>query len=172
MLWAQMQIETRRLTLQRLQIADAPELFRTVGDPDVMAYWWGGADKSTHSTERRIVEIETHWRVHGFGDWGAVEKQSGRLIGLCGLHYLSGMAEVNIGYAFEKSRWRQGFGFEACRAALDFGFQRLGLDTIVAVIWPDNRASIKLAEKLGLEFWKAFTWQGGERVVYRIFPAK
>jgi RimJ/RimL family protein N-acetyltransferase len=95
-----MQVETQRLVLRRLQITDAPELFRAVGDPDVMAYWWGGADKSIGSTERRIVEIETHWMVHGFGDWGVVEKKSGRLIGLCGLHYLAGMAEVNIGYAF------------------------------------------------------------------------
>ena len=51
---------------------------------------------------------------------------------------------------------------------LDFGFQELGLETIVAVIWPGNRASITLAEKLGLRFWKAFTWQGGKQVAYRL----
>jgi len=164
-----MRIETRRLILRRLRVADAPELFRTVGDPDVMKYWVGGADRSTGSTERRIVEIEDHWKAHGFGDWGVVERKSGRLLGFSGLHHVADMVEVNMGYAFEKTKWRQGFGFETCQAVLDFGFQRLGLDMVVAVIWPDNGASIRLAEKLGLRFWKEFTWQGGERVIYRIF---
>jgi [ribosomal protein S5]-alanine N-acetyltransferase len=163
-----MQIETTRLLLRRLTVADAPELFRTVGDANVMRYWAGGADKNIRSTEQRIAGIETHWKTHGFGDWGIVEKKSGRLRGFSGLYYIADMAEVNIGYAFEKSRWQQGYGFETCRAVLDFGFQELGLNTIVAVIWPDNIASIKLAEKLGLRFWKEFIWQGGERVAYRI----
>jgi ribosomal-protein-alanine N-acetyltransferase len=164
-----MHIETQRLRLRRLTVADAPELFRTVGDPDVMKYWVGGPDKSIRATEQRIVEMEKHWNTHGFGEWGLVEKKSGQLIGFSGLHYIADVTEVNIGYAFETSRWRQGFGFETCRAILDFGFQKLGLPFVVAVIWPENIASIKLAEKLGLHFWKAFVWQEGERVAYRVF---
>ena len=164
-----MQIETKRLIIRCLTVEDASEFFRTVGDPDVMKYWLGGPDKSIETTEQRIVEIENHWKTHGFGDWGIVEKKNGRIIGFSGLHYIADMAEVNIGYAFEKPKWRQGFGFEACRAILDFGFQELSLPVIVAVIWPENIASIKLAEKLGLHFWKAFVWQGGERVAYRVF---
>jgi [ribosomal protein S5]-alanine N-acetyltransferase len=163
-----MQIETKRLILRRLIVADAPALFRTVGDPDVMQYWAGGADATIRATAQRIAEIAHHWKTHGFGDWGVVEKKSGSLIGLSGLHYIADMADVNIGYAFERTKWRQGFGFETCQAVLDFGFQELGLETIVAVIWPDNRASITFAEKLGLRFWKAFTWQGGKRVAYRL----
>lgn len=167
-----MQIETDRLILRHLTIADALELFRTVGDPTVMRYWEGGEDKSIKSTEQRIIEIENHWKTHGFGDWGIIEKESDGLIGFSGLHYIADMAEVNIGYVLKKSKWRQGFGVETCQAVLDVGFRELGLPVIVTVIWPENIASIKLAERLGLNFWKKFIWQGGERVTYRIFRDK
>ncbi len=152
-----------------MSIADAPELFRTVGDPNVMKFWASGPDKNPSSTEQRIAAMASHWQIHGFGDWGVVEKASGKLIGFCGLHYITDMVEVNIGYAIERTRWHQGFGLEASKAVLDFGFQELRLKVIVAVIRPNNRASIRLVEKLGLGFWKAFIWQGEDRVAYRIF---
>lgn len=162
-----MRIETKRLVLQRLTVADARELFKTVGNPDVMKYWAGGPDRNIRATIQRISAIEEHWQVHGFGDWGVIETNGGRLIGFSGLHYIADMTEVNIGYAFEPSKWGQGFGYETCRTILDHGFEQLRLKTIVAVIWQDNIASIRLAEKLGLHFWKEFVWQGGKRVAYR-----
>ncbi len=151
-----MQIETERLLLRRLRRDDAPEFHQTVGDPEVMRYWGRGVEKTEGDTLRRIKEMEDHWKKHGFGDWAVEEKKTGELIGFCGLHYIEGMSEVNIGYAFKKARWRQGFGTESCRAALDFGFQRLGLDFIVAVIQTPNVASRGLANKLDLVFWKEF----------------
>ena len=162
-----MEIETTRLSLRRLQASDVSELFRRVGDLDVMRDWVPGLDQSIEETAQRIADIEAHWHKHGFGDWGVIEKLSGQLIGFSGLHYIADMPEVNIGYAVEKVRWRQGFGFETCQAVLDFGFQTLALHQIVAVIAPVNQASIHLAEKCGLSFWKAFLWAGQKRVVYR-----
>ena len=164
-----MHIETSRLLLRRLVSSDAQEFFRTVGDPDVMRYWAPGPDKSVQHTEHRISEIENHWKAHGFGDWGVVEKGSGSLIGFSGLHYIANMDKVNIGYAFEKSQWRKGFGYETCPIVLSYGFQTLALPEIVAVISPENQASIRLAEKCGLHFWKAFSWSGRERVAYKIY---
>jgi ribosomal-protein-alanine N-acetyltransferase len=78
------------------------------------------------------------------------------------------MAEVNIGDAFEESRWRKGYGFESVLAVLDFGFRHLKLPEIVAVIVPMNQASRGLAEKCGLRFWKSFKWKNRDRVAYMI----
>lgn len=163
---------TERLLLRRLSAADAPDLRRTTGDPEVMRFWLGGPDPDITAAETRIAGIEAHWKTHGFGDWGVAERAGGRLIGFCGLHHIADMDEVNLGYAFEKASWRKGYGQEACRAVLEFGFRELELDAVVAVIWPDNAASIRLAERLGLRFWKRFLWQGGERVAYRIGPQR
>jgi RimJ/RimL family protein N-acetyltransferase len=110
--------------------------------------------------------MNNHWAEHGFGDWGVIEKESGRLIGFSGLHYVAYIDEVNIGYAFEKSKWRQGIGYEIGQAILDFGFRTLDLSEVVATIMPDNIASIKLAEKFGMSFWKRFTWGGTTHVAY------
>ena len=161
-------IDTERLAMRRLSAADAPALFRTTGDPEVMRYWAPGPDDSAEATARRIKAIERHWKTHGFGDWAVVERASGELIGFSGLHYIDGMAEVNVGYALRRDRWGLGYGSEACRAAMEVGFGALGLAEIVAVIAPQNAASRRLAEKCGLAFWKELTWSGRERVVYRI----
>ncbi len=160
-------IETRRLRFKRPTIEDAEALFRTFGDPDVMKYWFGGPDRDPNETKQRILELDKHWKSHAFGDWGIVDKKDSGLMGFGGLHYIADMTEVNIGYAFEESRWRRGFGYEACRAILNYGFETLQLTRIVAVVWPDNTASISLIEKCGLEYWKRIIWNGGERIVFK-----
>ena len=161
-------LATARLALRRLRRDDAAALFRTVGDRDVMRYWAPGPDATLDASAQRIVEIEQHWARHGFGDWGVVERATGALVGFAGLHHLTGMPEVNVGYAFEQSRWGQGYGTEVCRALIAHGLEQLALAEVVAVIAPENHASIRVAEKCGLVFWKQFEWSGRERVAYRI----
>ena len=138
---------TACLALRRLRADDASDLFRTVGDPDVMRYWAPGPDAAAEATAQRIADIQAHWVTHGFGDWGVVERATGALIGFAGLHHIAGMPEVNVGYAFEKSRWGHGYATETCRAMIAYGFDRVALPEIVAVIAPQNRASIRVAEK-------------------------
>jgi len=161
-----MTVETSRLLLRRMAASDAAELYQATGDHEVMRYWNSGGDQDIEQAKQRIDRINNHWEEHGFGDWGVVEKESGRLIGFSGLHYVADISEVNIGYAFEKSKWRQGLGFETGQAILDFGFRELGLSEVVAIIMPDNIASIKLAEKFGMTFWKQFMWGGAPHVAY------
>lgn len=162
------EIETRRLRLIRLCVDHAEALFRTFGDPDTMRFWLNAPDDSIDETKQRILSIEDHWQTHGFGDWGVFEVDTARLIGLAGLHYITGMDDVNIGYAFEKQYWGRGFGFEACKAVLEFGEKVLGRSHIIAVIWPRNSASIRLIERCGLRFLESTIWGGGDRFVYRI----
>lgn len=165
-------VDTVRLALRRLSPADAPELFRVVGDPTVMRYWAPGADIRVEDTARRIAAIQRHWEEHGFGDWGVVERSTGELIGFAGLHHIQDMAEVNVGYALRRDRWGAGYGTEVCRAALGVGFGELGLEEIVAVIAPQNAASRRLAERCGLSFWRELNWLGRARVVHRATPER
>ena len=162
------QLETDRVLLRRLTPGDAGALFRTTGDPAVMRYWYPGPDCDIRQTLERIAQIDDHWRDHGFGDWAVESKPDGRVIGFVGLHHISGMADVNIGYALEQASWRRGLGHEVCRLALAHGIDELGLSQIVAVIDPRNAASIGLAEKCGFTSWKQIRWMGQKRVAYRI----
>lgn len=109
-----------------------------------------------------------HWADHGFGDWGIEETASGALVGFSGPHYIEAMSEVNLGYAFRRSSWRQGYGTEVCEKIIEIGLSALGLSAIVAVISPENTSSMRLAEKVGMTYWKRTTWSGQPRIVYRI----
>lgn len=161
-------INTKRTVLKQMTLADARQLHLTVGVPDVMKFWVGGADRTIEETERRIAVIVAHWNTYNFGDWGVVHKESLELIGFAGLHHLEDMQEVNLGYALKESVWRCGYATEICRAVLEYGFANLELPVIVAVIWPENVASITLAQKLGMGFERKMTWAGGPRVVYSV----
>jgi [ribosomal protein S5]-alanine N-acetyltransferase len=165
---APLEVDTKRLLLRGIPERESRVFHEIVGDPTVMAHWHPGADPDVAATRDRILAIQRHWREHGFGDWGVEENASGYLIGFSGLHYIDGMREVNLGYAFRRDAWRRGFGTEVCRKVLDVGLNTLGLGEIVAVISPANIASMRLAEKVGMAYWKKTTWSGLPRIVYRI----
>lgn len=161
-------LETSRLILRRLKLNDAHALFQVVGDPKVMEFWAPGPDQIIEQTLNRITAINEHWNVHGFGDWAVIEKKHNQLIGFCGLHYITDHAEVNIGYALDQSKWRLGFGSELVHFILEFGFKYLRLREIVAVIDPQNAASLKLIQKHGLHYWKMSSYLERPRVVYKL----
>ena len=75
---------TKRLYFKQLKSYDKYDYFNITGDPEVMKYWIGGADKSVEESELRIIEISNHWEKYGFGDWGIFEKESKELIGFGG----------------------------------------------------------------------------------------
>lgn len=159
-------LESKNTILRRPKYEDLHELYQIFGDPVVMKYWINGADKTPDETKKRIEEIDYHWEKNGFGDFVVIEKQTGRLIGFCGLHYISDMDDINLGYAFNKSYWHRGLAFEACQKVITYAFEKLLLSHIVAVIWPINKPSINLAKKCGMTFYKKTYWSGGDRVIY------
>ena len=161
-------LETERTSLRRLTCDDASALFRAVGDPAVMRYWFPGPDADNAATAERIAEIDRHWHTHGFGDWGVVRKPDGVLIGFAGLHHIADMDEVNVGYVLRRDLWRQGLGYEIAHCILAYAFDRLRLREVVAVVDPANTASIRLAAKCGLAQRKRFVWMGRQRLAYGI----
>jgi [ribosomal protein S5]-alanine N-acetyltransferase len=163
-----MEIETKRLIFQKVSIDHTSSLFDVFGDPKVMKYWYGGADKNLDETQKRVMYLTQHWDVYGFGDWSIFSKTHSKIIGFAGLHYIKDVPEVNIGYAFSRAYWGQGFATEACQDIIKYGFESISLNQIVAVIWPDNQASIKLAKKCGFELLRNIIWHESDRVVYSL----
>jgi [ribosomal protein S5]-alanine N-acetyltransferase len=85
-------------------------------------------------------------------------KDSGEFIGTCGLepYELDGAAEVELGYRLCLKHWGKGYAAEAANAILRYGFGTLKRDTIWAFALPQNRASLKVLEKLGFEYRREF----------------
>jgi ribosomal-protein-alanine N-acetyltransferase len=93
-----------------------------------------------------------HWEQHGFGRWALIERQSKKLIGWCGLLYLDNTEEVEIGYGLAKVYWGKGLASEAAADTMKYGFEQLALARIVAITYPENLASQRVLEKLGMKY--------------------
>ncbi|MBI2526970.1 MAG: GNAT family N-acetyltransferase [Candidatus Rokubacteria bacterium] len=148
---------TRRLRLRPFTAEDAEAHARLYADPEVTRYLGGASAIAQTPGERSARTLEAfvrHWAEHGFGVWAVLERESGRLIGQCGLKYLPvapvTAPEVEILYALERRCWGRGLATEAAGAALRHGFVTLRLPRIVAVTRPQHRASLGVMGKLGM----------------------
>ncbi|HEX8845703.1 MAG TPA: GNAT family N-acetyltransferase [Pyrinomonadaceae bacterium] len=148
------EIETARLKLRAFTPADLDALFLVFGDSEVMRYISGGKPRSLEETNKGMLRTVEGWRKRGFGLWAVVEKESGRLIGYCGLIPLEETSEIEVAYALAKEHWGKGYAAEAALAALRFGFETLRRERIVAVVNPENVSSRRVLEKLGMTYVK------------------
>lgn len=155
-------VETKRLTLRPFVLADVAAHAELYSDSEVTRHLAGDSvsPEAVAARSRQVVEsFAAHWAQHGFGVWAMMDRESGRLIGQCGLKHLPDTTDIEVLYALERARWGQGLAPEAAAAALRFGFQEVGLARIVAVTRPENRGSQRVLEKLGMRY-------EGERTVY------
>jgi RimJ/RimL family protein N-acetyltransferase len=150
-------LETERMVLRRMKMADVDNLMGIFSNPEAMRYY--PATKSREEAEAWVRWTLGSYRDHGFGQWVAILKDSGEFAGQCGLSVqeVEGKQEVEIGYLFLRRFWGRGLATEAARAVRDYGFA-LGYQRLVSLIDPQNLASRRVAERTGLtldkEVWK------------------
>jgi Acetyltransferases, including N-acetylases of ribosomal proteins len=103
--------------------------------------------------EAIVGRIRAHFAEHGFG-WWAAEQASGDFIGFIGLARVNFDAHftpaVEVGWRLASAYWGQGYATEGAKAALDFGFARLGLPEIVSFTVPANRRSWRVMQRIGM----------------------
>lgn len=158
-------IETERLVLRPFTTEDLDELAGIRADPEVMRYI---GDQSRERVEQRLHYYISLYESHGFGMWAVIDKETGVMIGWCGLIFLDETPEVEVGYGVARPYWGRGLMTEAARASLRYGFERAGLDRIVAVAMPENRASRRIMEKLGMHYEKNVLHYGHDVAYYAI----
>ena len=153
---------TERLFLRHFHILDREPMLRVFGDAEVMRFGNGVQTKEWVETWLRTC-LEHYYQTWGFGPYAVVEQRSGEVIGYCGLFYspdVGGQPEVEIGYRLARSAWGQGYATEAARAVRDFAFNTLGIKRLIAMIDPSNLASIRVAEKIGMQYEKEVMFEG------------
>ena len=90
------------------------------------------------------------FHLDGFERFAVELKETGRVIGFCGIKYLPEIELPEVGYRYLKAYWGRGIGTEAAHACVGFAREDLGIEKLVALIIPENIASIRVAEKLGM----------------------
>lgn len=163
------EIETLRLRLRHCTFADLDALWRIRSNAEVMRLIGDRKPQSRAQVRELLYEIINHWRQYGFGRWAVIDKTDNRLIGLCGLNYLDHTEEIEIGYLLARAAWGKGFATESAKATLRYGFEELQLEQIVAVAFPENIASRKVMEKLGMTYVKRLQLDEGEVACYEMW---
>ena len=146
-------IETERLILREYTEDDAPAFFALNSDPAVMRYV---PDEPMISVDQAREVLRSHpitdYKERGFGRFACVLKATGEHIGFCGLKYLKEIEDIDLGFRFIPSQWGKGLATEAALASVRYGFDDLKLNRIVGLAEPENRASIHVLEKVGMQF--------------------
>lgn len=105
--------------------------------------------------ERVAANLPRHvqrWRDDGFGEWAVEHRADGKFIGYCGLQRIERVKpEIEVFYGFTPAYWRMGLATEAATAALRYGFEELKLEEIVAATHPENTASQRVLQKIGMQ---------------------
>ncbi|HZH34740.1 MAG TPA: GNAT family N-acetyltransferase [Pyrinomonadaceae bacterium] len=165
-------LETQRLLLRKFTPDDLETLIELRSDDEV-AWGIGGARAQAREFNKQRLEFAIDcYEKFGFGMCAMIWKETGEFFGWSGLQPLQETGEIEVGYGMAKRFWRQGIGFECARAWLEFGFNKIGLERIVAVALPENKASWRIMEKLGMRYEKTETHYGMECVFYAISRAE
>lgn len=120
-------------------------------NPEVMRYTGDSAFPNIAAAASFLDDYD-HYERFGFGRWAVVLKKDLRFIGFSGLRMDEGTGEVDLGFRFFTEYWARGFATEAGRAALELGFGKYKLQRIIGRSMRENRASITVLQKLGMEF--------------------
>jgi RimJ/RimL family protein N-acetyltransferase len=162
------EIETSRLYLRQFSMADLNDLSVIRSDPEVMRFIGTGQPHSVDQVKESLEHIFAGWKQHGFGRWAVLHKPDKKLISWSGLAFLDKTDEIEIGYGIAKEYWNRGFTTEAAAASIRYGFEELKLNRIVAVAMPENIASRRVMEKIGMKYEKTGYWYEAELVYYAI----
>jgi RimJ/RimL family protein N-acetyltransferase len=149
-------LETKRLLLRRLIMADLDDLFALYKDPEIRKYFPEGILIFEETKEELEWHMNGHPKKPELGLWATIHKETGKFIGRCGLlpWTIEGQDEVEIAYLLDKSFWGQGLATEAAQGILQYGFEHLQLSRLICLIDPENIASQRVAERIGMSLEK------------------
>lgn len=161
-------LTTPRLNLRPLESADAHTLHDIHQMDGVLKYFPNPSPPPFEKVENFIIGQKEHWATHGYGNWGILLYGEKEIIGWAGLQYLPELDETEVGFLLSPSHWGKGYATEAARASLQFGFERLNLDHIVALVHPDNRASRRVIQKCGMTYLETLHLWGIDLMRHRL----
>lgn len=132
---------------------DLDELFALYCDPEIRRYFPDGVLNYEETKEELEWFLNGHPEHPELGLWATIHKETGKFIGRCGLLIweIDGRQEVEIAYLLDKSYWHQGLATEAALGIIKYGFEDLNLSRLICLIHPENLASQKVAERIGMK---------------------
>lgn len=156
-------LETERLVLRYQLASDVPFLTDLWADPIVTRYMGGPRDRDW--LRSLFEETAKNPKAERYDLWPVVEKDTGRVVGHCGLldKEVEDRAEIELSYVFSPAVWGKGYATEIAAAIKQWAMEKIGLKRLIALIEPENAASERVAIKIGMHLEKETIRPGGAR---------
>jgi ribosomal-protein-alanine N-acetyltransferase len=158
-------LETERLFLREWVPDDWKRYKPLATDPRVLRYIGRGVpspDERIKAFVRDGIEMS---KTRGWILWPVIHREDAELIGFCG--FADGYRpDVEIGWRLRPEYWNRGLATEIGRAVMEYGWEQFCFDRLISVIQPANRASIRVAEKLGMVLEASFSRDGIDLLRY------
>jgi ribosomal-protein-alanine N-acetyltransferase len=142
------------------------EIFAMRSDEDIMRFI--REPQGRNESLDWIKLVSARWDTEKLGFCAVIEKETDKFLGWCGIWRLQETNELEVGYAIEKAHWGKGFATEAAEKFIEYAFENIKPDKIVAVAEPKNLASRRVMEKLGMKFVKIAKFYERELVQYAL----
>ncbi|MBI5351495.1 MAG: GNAT family N-acetyltransferase [Chloroflexi bacterium] len=137
------------IPIQPLHAEILHDIYRTDG---VLRYFPNTTPPLLEKIQRFITGQQEHWEKFGYGNWGILPDSEKEIIGWAGLQFLPELNETEVDFLMDKPFWGKGYGTEAARASLQFGFDHFDFPHLIALVHPDNLASRRVIEKCGMSY--------------------
>ncbi|WP_020539458.1 GNAT family N-acetyltransferase [Lewinella cohaerens] len=163
---SEFKITTDRLLLRKFQKEDALGFFRMNNDPLVLQYT-GDVPFTDMAAAEAFLTSYQHYQKCGYGRWTVLDRTTEEYLGFCGLKYHPKSGDVDLGFRFHRKFWGRGYATEAATACLQYGFTTLNIPCVIGRAQTENVASIRVLEKIGMQFVETFDFEGKPGVLYK-----
>jgi len=155
--------ESKRLILRELMPSDAKDFYE-LNTPEVLKFT---GDRPFSSIEAAYSFLKNYpdYSQNGFGRWAVIDKNSMHFLGWCGLK-LNEENLIDLGFRFFQKEWGKGYATESANSVIKYGFSVLKINEIIGRVSKDNRTSIHVLEKIGMQFWKNDSCEGIQNAIY------
>lgn len=156
---------TRRFFVRRIDMGDLDAMCAVYGNAEAMIWVDDGLPLDRKGCEHWIHVTQENYALRGYGMSAILSRESGAVIGFCGLVHPGGQVEPEIKYALLQSHWGQGIATEVVLGMLEYGAESFGLTEIIATVDAENLASRRVLEKAGMLQTNAYLEDDGAEVL-------
>jgi RimJ/RimL family protein N-acetyltransferase len=143
-------LTTERLRLRAFRESDVDDYAALHADPEVLRYLGAGPEPWDRGRSwRHLAFLMGHWKLGGSGMWAVEQRETGAFLGMVGFAEPEGWPGFELAWILARRFWGSGYATEGARAALDHAFTAWQKGRVISLIHPENRASIRVAERLG-----------------------
>lgn len=162
-------LETERLLLRPLELADAEAMFAMDNNPNVHLYLWQKPTQDIEETKKIIEMVQSQYIKNSIGRFATILKETGEFLGWTGIKFVDDHVEngntnfFDYGYRLNEKFWGKGYATEATKLWLDYGLNQMNIDSLHAYTHSENGASNTILKKTGMRFMEEYADEDGSR---------